>query len=376
MTALRTCGPPPARCVGTLASVSLPDMVIGLAAFGDLLAGGGHTAALGSLVDIPLVVVDLDSPGDRQRLHRAGAAPLVAVGVSRDGTGAGPFEAFDVVLVEGRSEPAAPWVGVADLSESVEQLSAAVARSPRAAVTFVQVLRAGEGASVEAALIIESLAYSTLQGGPEFARWLAGRPTPLVRPSEERVLAIDRQGDVLHLVLARPSVRNAVNAALRDALCDGLAVAIADPSISDVHLGAIGPDFCSGGDLDEFGTSPDPTTAHLVRTTRSPTAALSRVAGRTSAHLYGACVGAGIEMAAAAGRVFAAPSTRIWLPEVAMGLIPGAGGTASLPRRVGRHRTAWLGLTGSVVDATVARRWGLVDEMGVPSPDGFGRLEL
>jgi enoyl-CoA hydratase/carnithine racemase len=357
--------------------VSVPHTAIGLAAFGDLLAGAGDAAAVDPLGDVPLVVVDLDSSADRRGLRRAVAAPLVAVGVSRHGAGAGagPLDAFDVVLVEGRSEPAAPWVVVGDLSESVEQLSAALSRSPRAAVTLVQVLRAGEGATFEVALVIESLAYSTLQGGPEFARWLAGRGARPSRASEERVLDVQRQRDDLHLLLARPRVRNAVNAALRDALCEGLDVAIADPSIANVHLGAIGRDFCSGGDLDEFGTAPDPTKAHLVRTARSPTSALFRVAERTSAHLYGACVGAGIEMAAAAGRVIAAPNTRIWLPEVAMGLIPGAGGTASLPRRIGRHRTAWLGLTGSALDATTARRWGLVDETGVPPPDGFGRLE-
>jgi enoyl-CoA hydratase/carnithine racemase len=44
-----------------------------------------------------------------------------------------------------------------------------------------------------------------------------------------------------------------------------------------------------------------------------------------------------------------------------MGLIPGAGGTASIPRRIGRHRTAWLALTGAELDARTAERWGLVD---------------
>jgi enoyl-CoA hydratase/carnithine racemase len=59
----------------------------------------------------------------------------------------------------------------------------------------------------------------------------------------------------------------------------------------------------------------------------------------------------------------ARPDTVIGLPEVAMGLIPGAGGTVSLPRRIGRHRTAWLALTGRTIDAPTAREWGLVDEI-------------
>jgi enoyl-CoA hydratase/carnithine racemase len=49
------------------------------------------------------------------------------------------------------------------------------------------------------------------------------------------------------------------------------------------------------------------------------------------------------------------------LPELSMGLIPGAGGTLSLPRRIGRQRTAWLALSGARLDAATALRWRLVD---------------
>ncbi len=189
----------------------------------------------------------------------------------------------------------------------------------------------------------------------------AGAPRP-----RSRCWAWSGAGDDLHLILDRPHVRNALNAALRDALCEALAVAIVDASVASVHLSGRGPHFCSGGDLDEFGTAPDPVRAHLVRTSRSVAAAMAPVAARTVAHLHGACVGAGIEIAAAAGRVTATPDTRIRLPELAMGLIPGAGGTASLPRRIGRHRTAWLALTGSDLDAETAHQWGLVDEIVNP----------
>ncbi|MFF3145493.1 enoyl-CoA hydratase/isomerase family protein, partial [Streptomyces sp. NPDC057927] len=95
---------------------------------------------------------------------------------------------------------------------------------------------------------------------------------------------------------------------------------------------------------------------------------------RVTAHLHGACVGAGIELAAFAGRVLAAPGTVIRLPEVGMGLIPGAGGTASLPVRIGRERTAYLALSGDTLSAAQALGWGLVDEIGevtaagAPSP--------
>jgi enoyl-CoA hydratase/carnithine racemase len=57
----------------------------------------------------------------------------------------------------------------------------------------------------------------------------------------------------------------------------------------------------------------------------------------------------------------ARPDATFRLPEIAMGLVPGAGGTVSLPRRIGRERTAWLALSGQAIDAPTALDWGLVD---------------
>lgn len=119
--------------------------------------------------------------------------------------------------------------------------------------------------------------------------------------------------------------------------------------------------FCAGGDLGEFGTTPSPVTGHFVRTTRSAAQALSAVAARVTAVVHGACVGAGLELLAFAHRVEAAPDAFFRLPEIPMGLVPGSGGTVSLPRRIGRQRTAWLALTGARIDIDTALRWGLVD---------------
>jgi len=77
----------------------------------------------------------------------------------------------------------------------------------------------------------------------------------------------------------------------------------------------------------------------------------------------GACIGAGIELPAFAGRIEAAADAIFQLPEVSMGLVPGAGGTVSLPRRIGCHRSAWLALTGQAIDASTALSWGLIDEV-------------
>ena len=164
-------------------------------------------------------------------------------------------------------------------------------------------------------------------------------------------------------MLNRPRRHNAVTAGLRDGLAEALTLAAVDDTITAVRLSGNGPSFCSGGDLGEFGSFPDPATAHITRLTRSPGAprppARRPPARPPARRLHGG----GIEVPAFARHVTAAPDTRIALPEVALGLVPGAGGTVSIPRRIGRHRTAALALSGAVIDAATALEWGLIDEI-------------
>jgi len=222
----------------------------------------------------------------------------------------------------------------------------------------------GAGLDVRAALEVESFAYSTLLGGAEFRRWLAARgPRPLPPPAPAPPVLVERTGAHLLITLNRPERRNAYGRELRDALVDALRVAALDASISSVTLSGAGPAFCAGGDLDEFGTAPDTATAHFVRTRGGAGELLHRLADRTEVRLHGACVGAGIELAAFAGRVVARADTTVRLPEVGMGLIPGAGGTVGIPRRIGRWRALYLALSGISLPAATAARWGLVDEL-------------
>ncbi len=335
-----------------------------IATLNDLLraAHDGFTEVLGALAERPLLVVDLDSPGPLDGIDRRALLPCVIVGVSRTGVEPGPLGGVDVALT-GTPNPTVPWVSAADLDTAVDQVVSSVSASPVASVTLAQVLRSGRSDSLDHDLLIESLAYSTLQTGTEFRQWLDPRPPSSTRPDRGSTLLVDRLDDRLSITLNRPQVRNAYDAAIRDELCEALRMVSADPSITRVDLRGSGPDFCSGGDLNEFGTATDPARSHLIRTGRSAARLLGAVGGRVTAHLHGACIGAGIELPAAAGRVIAEPDTRIQLPEVAMGLIPGAGGTATLPRRIGRHRTAWLALTGRAIDARTALAWNLVDEI-------------
>jgi enoyl-CoA hydratase/carnithine racemase len=279
--------------------------------------------------------------------------------------------------IEGPAPGTAPGTAPADLEAAVARLRDAVSRSPRAAVACGQLVRqtavlaAGQGLAAEAA------AYSLLLGGPEFARWLRDREHDRGRrfdgrggPAEPRSpnqpaepVLVTRDDGRLSIVLNVPERRNAFSAAVREALLDAVLLAEADPTIESVELAGAGPAFCSGGDLDEFGTATDLVAACLVRLSRAPWRVIERIAPKVTVFAHGACVGAGAEIAAYAGRVVAAPDTFFALPEVRMGLVPGAGGSVSMVRRIGRWRAAWLMLTGERLPAATALRWGLVDEI-------------
>lgn len=311
-------------------------------------------------LDSPFGLVDLDR-GTPPGLG-SGAADVsgqVLVGIAEK---PGPADAGLDILLTGVADPPRPWVGCADPYATARRLEDIVAGRPAASVALMQVLRMGPALAPPDRLVAESLAYSTLQASAAFRAWLGSAPSRTPRPSPAPVL-LSRGGDRLAITLDRPQARNAMDAGTRDALCEALEVAVADPSITRVDLYGNGPAFCAGGDLSEFGTAEDPAQAHLVRVHRSPAALLQRCGARVTAHLHGACVGAGIELTAFAGWVRAAPDTVIRLPEVGMGLIPGAGGTASLPLRIGRERTAYLALSGDALSVEEALGWGLVDEV-------------
>lgn len=264
-------------------------------------------------------------------------------------------------------------VSVDSVAATVDELTARCRRWPHASGICDDVLRAVDprGPTLSG-VVAESLAYSTLQAGPEFARWLRDRG-PVRMPEIPDPVRASRDGDVVRIAFNRPQRHNAFSTDARAALLEALTVAQLDPSVTGVVLSGAGPSFCSGGDLAEFGTFADPASAHLARTRYSPALALDALAARLGracrAEVHGRVMGSGLEMAAFCGWVSSRDDAVFGLPELALGLLPGAGGTVSVPRRIGRWRTAYLVLSGRTIDTDTASAWGLVDEICGQKPE-------
>jgi enoyl-CoA hydratase/carnithine racemase len=340
-----------------------------------LAAGAAHADLLaeGGVVVDPLLLVDLDRPlGSaavlRRAVERARERDRLLVGVTR---AAAPSAAVPAPLAEALDLTLAPadgadrrLVAVEDPEAEARGLQGHAFDNPEAAVLLGQILRTGPQLTVVQGLDAESLAYSTLLAGSGFARWLAARgDRPVPPPAKAETVLVRRDGDTLHLTLNRPERRNAYGRELRDALVAALDIARLDPTVAEVVLNGNGPSFCSGGDLGEFGVATDLSTAHLVRTRGGAARSVHELRSRVTVRMHGSCVGAGIELPAFASRIVADPGAVFRLPELGMGLIPGAGGTVSIPRRIGRWRTLYLVLSGCSLGAGQALRWGLVDEV-------------
>jgi 1,4-dihydroxy-2-naphthoyl-CoA synthase len=317
---------------------------------------------------VTLRIVDVSEPEPDVSGITAGpfAAPVVAVGSLPCASEFWLQRATFTLTEDGADDRRA--VTVASLSSAIDELAARVGRWPQAAAVCDDVLRSVDPAGPAlAGVVTESLAYSTLQSGPEFARWLAERG-PAHMPDIADPVQTQRDGNTLRIAFNRPQRHNAFSTDSRAALLEALAVGQADASVEEVVLSGNGPSFCSGGDLAEFGTFADPATAHLARTRHSPALVLDGLTARLGqacrAEVHGQVLGSGLEMAAFCGRVEAAPDSVFGLPELSLGLIPGAGGTVSITRRIGRWRTAYLVLSGHRVDIDTALAWGLVDAKG------------
>ena len=169
-------------------------------------------------------------------------------------------------------------------------------------------------------------------------------------------VASQRHDGILVLTIDNPPV-NALSADVRRGLADAIQAAQDDASVRAVLLVGAGRNFIAGADIREFGKPPQPPALPDVCN------AIEASAKPVVAALHGAALGGGLEIALAAHYRIALPGARLGLPEVNLGLLPGAGGTQRAPRLAGAAAALDLMLSGRHASAEEALSLGLVDRL-------------
>ncbi|NNC71823.1 MAG: 3-hydroxyacyl-CoA dehydrogenase [Sphingomonadaceae bacterium] len=164
----------------------------------------------------------------------------------------------------------------------------------------------------------------------------------------------ERHDDVLVIISDNPPV-NALGAAVRQGLVDGIDQAMGDDSIKAVVIRCDGRTFFAGADITEFGKPPQ-GPGLLEAIDRMEASDKPVVAA-----IHGTALGGGCEVALACHYRVAVPSAKLGLPEVKLGLIPGAAGTQRLPRVVGAEAALPMVVIGNPISANKAKEIGLVD---------------
>ena len=166
----------------------------------------------------------------------------------------------------------------------------------------------------------------------------------------------ERHGDVLVILVNNPPV-NALSWHVRQGLKDGIEEALADDAIKAVVLRCAGQTFIAGADITEFSKPPQGPDFNEVLNT-------IELAGKpVIAAIHGTALGGGLETALVCHYRIAVPSAMLGVPEVKLGLLPGAGGTQRLPRIVGVEVAATMVSSGDPLPASKAKELGLVDAL-------------
>lgn len=182
------------------------------------------------------------------------------------------------------------------------------------------------------------------------------------------VVRVETEAGVRIVTIDRPKKRNALNAAVRDALTAAIAGAEADPSTRVVvFTGAGNKAFIAGADVAEFAGR---TPLEQRRAMASPNLfdRIWNLPLPTIAMINGYCLGGGCELALACDLRVGADTAQLGQPEVRLGIIPGGGATQRLPRLVGYGKALQLVLSGEIIDAVTAYEIGLLDEI-VPAAE-------
>ncbi len=188
-------------------------------------------------------------------------------------------------------------------------------------------------------------------------------------------IIFEKKGHTALITLNRPHVLNIYNIRMRDELYEVLSAIKSD---GDVHVailrGAGEKAFCAGADLSEFLSAPAPVFARHVRWQRDVWGLFLNLPQPVVGALHGYVFGSGIEMAMCCDIRMASEDAVFGLPEVALGFIPAAGATQTVPRAVGPGHALDLLLTGRRVGAQEALAMRLVNRV-VPRADLQGEAE-
>lgn len=183
--------------------------------------------------------------------------------------------------------------------------------------------------------------------------------------TSEKQAELTREGQLALLTLNAPPV-GALSARLVEDLRAALAELRENPPTVLIIRSALEKYFCAGAELKELGGADTRTFVDYVRGIRDTFDEIEALEFPVIAAVDGAALGGGLELALACDLIFAGPDAKLGLPEVKLGILPGAGGTQRLPRRIGLARAKELMLSGRHVKAEEADRLGLA----IASPDG------
>ncbi|MET4215015.1 3-hydroxyacyl-CoA dehydrogenase [Bradyrhizobium sp. LB7.2] len=170
------------------------------------------------------------------------------------------------------------------------------------------------------------------------------------------VVKLERHDEVGIVTVDSPPV-NALSAAVRGGILECIKAAIADPAIKGIVLTCAGRTFIAGADITEFGKPPKAPALNdvLSEIENSPKPVVAAI--------HGTALGGGLEVALACHFRVAAKEAKLGLPEVKLGLLPGAGGTQRLPRAVGPELAVKMIVGGDPIGAAEALKNGLIEEI-------------